>query len=168
MRISCLPPLLVPRSTTSCQPLLWQCRLTVSYLPYHVVCFAQVQIACSAATCHVHMCLMTLHPQLHDNTTWSCSGLVLLHHPHEGLIVYKTPENGCHRKVSAVGLTQYRGVYMLLQGEIANRRATQNNFVRQLGDISRTLKSMGLHHQIQVRASAAQPCSAQPAEACCR
>lgn len=41
--------------------------------------------------------------------------------------------------------------YMLIKfkGEIANRRATQNNFVRQLGDISRTLKSMGLHHQIQ-------------------
>lgn len=41
-----------------------------------------------------------------------------------------------------------------MQGEIANRRATQNNFVRQLGDISRTLKSMGLHHQIQVTPSA--------------
>ena len=37
-----------------------------------------------------------------------------------------------------------------LQSEIANRRAQQNNFVRQLGDISRTLKSMGLYHQVQV------------------
>ncbi|KAL3138077.1 hypothetical protein ABBQ38_005308 [Trebouxia sp. C0009 RCD-2024] len=41
--------------------------------------------------------------------------------------------------------------YMLIKfkGEIADRRATQNTFVRQLRDISRTLKSMGLHHQIQ-------------------
>ena len=37
-----------------------------------------------------------------------------------------------------------------VQSEIANRRAQQNNFVRQLGDISRTLRSMGLYHQIQV------------------
>ncbi|DBA93452.1 TPA: hypothetical protein ACH3X2_003239 [Trebouxia sp. C0005] len=41
--------------------------------------------------------------------------------------------------------------YMLIKfkSEIANRRAQQNNFVRQLGDISRTLKSMGLYHQVQ-------------------
>lgn len=41
--------------------------------------------------------------------------------------------------------------YMLMKfkSEIANRRAQQNNFVRQLGDISRTLRSMGLYHQIQ-------------------
>ena len=51
-----------------------------------------------------------------------------------------------------------------LQGEIANRRATQNNFVRQLGDISRTLKSMGLHHQIQVSPGLAKPYRASPAK----
>lgn len=39
---------------------------------------------------------------------------------------------------------------MLLQSEIANRRAQQNTFVRQLGDISRTLRSMGLYHLVQV------------------
>lgn len=39
---------------------------------------------------------------------------------------------------------------LAVQSEIANRRAQQNNFVRQLADISRTLKSMGLYHQIQV------------------
>lgn len=51
-----------------------------------------------------------------------------------------------------------------LQGEIADRRATQNNFVRQLGDISRTLKSMGLHHQIQVSPVVAEPFRASQVE----
>lgn len=59
-----------------------------------------------------------------------------------------------------LGFTAVHGRCVFLQGEIANRRATQNNFVRQLGDISRTLKSMGLYHQIQVRSGLIlQPCS---------
>ena len=37
-----------------------------------------------------------------------------------------------------------------VQSEIANRRAQQNTFVRQLTDMSRTLKSMGLYHLVQV------------------
>ena len=37
-----------------------------------------------------------------------------------------------------------------LQSEIANRRAQQNTFVRQLADMSRTLKSMGMYHLVQV------------------
>ncbi len=36
------------------------------------------------------------------------------------------------------------------QREIADKRSRQNNFTRQLADISRTLTAMGLYHVTQV------------------
>jgi hypothetical protein len=36
------------------------------------------------------------------------------------------------------------------KGEIADKRARQNNFTRTLADVSRTLRDMGLHHVVQV------------------
>lgn len=35
------------------------------------------------------------------------------------------------------------------KGEIAEKRARQNNFTRTLADVSRTLRGMGLHHTVQ-------------------
>lgn len=43
-----------------------------------------------------------------------------------------------------------------MQSELANRRAQQNTFVRQLGDMSRTLRSMGLYHLVQVLSASSQ------------